>query len=249
MTKTMNILIVSTSAADMGTSGEPTGLWLEELTTPWYAFLDAGANVTLASIRGGAIPIDPRSLGEDAMQEASVKRYNDDAAARAAVANSPALESIDHHAFDAVFLPGGHGTMFDFADSAALATVVSDTLAGDRILASVCHGPAGLVSALTEDGVSVVKGRKVTGFADTEEVAVGLDEKVPFLLETRLRALGANYHKGPDFKSFAVEDGNLITGQNPASAGDVAKRVIAALRRASAGDTVSHDGQTLPVSG
>ena len=226
MTASKKILIVATSAANMGSKDEPTGLWLEELTTPYYAFIDAGADVTLASIRGGAIPIDARSTGADAQKDPSVKRYHDDKALQGMVQNSLALATVDGASYDAVFLPGGHGTMFDFPQSAELAKLVSETLAEGRLLASVCHGPAGLVTAKTSEGVSVVKGRKVTGFTDSEERAVGLEDKVPFLLETRLKELGADYSKGPDFESYAVQDGNLITGQNPVSAAEVAKLMM-----------------------
>ena len=234
MSDAKKILIVATSAADMGTkdhgsTGSATGLWLEELTTPDYSFVDAGAEVTLASIAGGAIPIDPRSLDEEAQKAASVQRYHRDAAWQDAVAKTPSVDSVDATAFDAVFLPGGHGTMFDLPQSTTLADMVARTLEDGRIVAAVCHGPAGLVSAKTKDGAPLVKGRIVAGFTDSEERAVGLDQAVPFLLESRLRALGADYRKGPDFESFAVQDGGLITGQNPGSAEEVADLVIKAL--------------------
>jgi putative intracellular protease/amidase len=222
------ILIIATSAAHM-TDGDPTGVWLEELTTPYYAFQDAGAEVTLASIAGGAIPIDARSTKPAGENDASVERYLADPAFKAAVAHTPAFETLDASGFDAVFLPGGHGTMFDYPENAALAKLVSETLEAGRVMAAVCHGPAGLVSAKTKAGEPVVKGRKVAGFTDEEERAVGLDKAVPFLLGTRLRELGANYVSGPDFAPFAVRDGNLITGQNPASAEKVAALVMEAL--------------------
>jgi len=222
------ILIIATSAAKM-TDGDPTGVWLEELTTPYYAFVDAGAEVTLASIAGGAIPVDARSTKPAGENDASVERYLADAAFKAAVAHTPAFEALDTSGFDAVFLPGGHGTMFDYPNSEALAKLVSDTLASGKILAAVCHGPAGLVSAKNKAGEPVVKGRKVAGFSDSEERAGGLDKAVPFLLGSRLQELGANYVSGPDFAPFAVRDGNLITGQNPASAEPVARLVMEAL--------------------
>jgi len=222
------ILIIATSAAKM-TDGDPTGVWLEELTTPYYAFQDAGAEVTLASIAGGAIPIDARSTKPAGENDASVERYLADPAFQEAVAHTPAFETLDASGFDAVFLPGGHGTMFDYPENAALAKLVSETLEKGKVMAAVCHGPAGLVSAKTKAGDPVVKGRKVAGFTDDEERAVGLDKAVPFLLGTRLRELGANYVSGPDFAPFAVRDGNLITGQNPASAEPVAKLVMEAL--------------------
>jgi putative intracellular protease/amidase len=229
MTTPAKILIIATSASKMGDSDDATGLWLEELTTPYYAFTDAGAEVTLASIAGGAIPIDARSTKPAGENDASVERYLADPAFKQAVAHTPRFDTLDTTGVDAVFLPGGHGTMFDYPGSAALARLVSESLESGRIVAAVCHGPAGLVSAKTSAGEPVVKGRKVAGFTDAEERAVGLEKAVPFLLGTRLRELGANYVSGPDFAPFAVRDGNLITGQNPASADETAKLVMAAL--------------------
>lgn len=218
------ILIVSTSAARM-TSGEPTGIWLEELTTPFYAFLDAGADVTVASIEGGEIPVDPRSEADEAP---SARRARLDKDFQKIIADTPRFDSLTKR-FDAVFLPGGHGVMFDFPGSQALADLVSRQLAEGRVIAAVCHGPAGLVAARGADGAPVVQGRKVAGFTNSEEGAVELDTAVPFLLQTRLEELGADYRKGPDFQSFAVRDGDLITGQNPQSAGEVARLVLDAV--------------------
>jgi putative intracellular protease/amidase len=220
--------MIATSAATMGDSSEPTGVWLEELTTPYYAFVDAGADVTLASIAGGAIPVDPRSTEGDGEKEASVKRYLADPALQQAVAETPRFDTLPSEDFDAVFLPGGHGTMFDYPGSSALAALVGEMYASGKIVAAVCHGPAGLVSAKTADGSPLVKGRKVAAFTDSEERAVGLADAVPFLLETRLKELGANHVSGPDWAPFAVRDGNLVTGQNPASAAKTADLVMAA---------------------
>lgn len=230
MTHTPKILMIATSAATMAPSDEPTGVWLEELTTPYYAFVDAGADVTLASIAGGAIPIDARSLKPKGENDASVERYYDDAALKEAVENTPRFETLDVSSYDAVFLPGGHGTMFDYPESEALARLVETTLDAGKVMAAVCHGPAGLVKAKRKDGSPIVAGRKVAGFTDSEERAVGLENAVPFLLETRLRELGANYASGPDFEPFAVRDGDLVTGQNPASAGKTADLVLEAVR-------------------
>lgn len=230
MTHTPKILMIATSAATMAPSDEPTGVWLEELTTPYYAFVDAGADVTLASIAGGAIPIDTRSLKPKGENDASVERYYDDAALKEAVENTPRFETLDVSSYDAVFLPGGHGTMFDYPESEALARLVETTLDAGKVMAAVCHGPAGLVKAKRKDGSPIVAGRKVAGFTDSEERAVGLENAVPFLLETRLRELGANYASGPDFEPFALRDGDLVTGQNPASAGKTADLVLEAVR-------------------
>ncbi len=223
------ILIITTSARTMGASNEPTGLWLEELTTPYYAFVDAGAEVTLASIAGGAIPVDPRSVKPAGENDASVERYLADADFRKAVAETPRFDKLATDEFDAVFLPGGHGTMFDYPGNAALAKLVTRTFETGKILAAVCHGPAGLVSARLSNGSPLVKGLKVAGFTNSEERAVGLDKAAPFLLETRLRDLGAQYQSGPDFAPFALRDGKLVTGQNPASAGATAALVMEAL--------------------
>lgn len=224
-----NVLIIATSAAKM-TNGEPTGVWLEELTTPYYTFLDAGAEVTVASIAGGEIPVDARSVSAPGDNDASVERYLEDSAAQAAFRESVAFTELDLTGFDAVFLPGGHGTMFDYPDSAPLASTIEAFDAAGKIVAAVCHGPAGLVSAKAQDGSPFVKGRRVAGFTDSEEVAVGLQDAVPFLLESRLRELGALYESAPDFQAFAIRDGNLVTGQNPASATKTAALVMDALR-------------------
>jgi len=230
MPKPPRILIIATSAATM--DGGSTGLWLEELTTPYYAFRDAGADVTLASIAGGAIPIDPRSVKPVGENDASVERYLADEAFTQTVAATPCFETLGTGNFDALFLPGGHGTMFDYPKSEALARLVAAMSEAGKVVAAVCHGPAGLVSATKADGTPFVAGRKVAAFSDSEERAVGLEHAVPFLLETRLRELGAGYVGGPDFAPFAVRDGNLVTGQNPASAEQTAALVMEALREA-----------------
>lgn len=223
------ILMIATSADRMIPGTEPTGVWLEELTTPYYAFRDAGADVTLASIKGGAIPVDERSVNADGENDASVERYLKDETLKNEVANTPSFASIDIDAFDAVFLPGGHGTMFDYPGSEELARLVERVDREGRIVAAVCHGPAGLVSAKKPDGTPFVEGRRVAAFTDSEERAVGLDQAVPFLLETRMKDLGAIHEAGPDFQPFALRDGNLVTGQNPASATRTAELVLEAL--------------------
>lgn len=223
------ILMIATSADRMIPGTEPTGVWLEELTTPYYAFRDAGADVTLASIKGGAIPVDERSVNADGENDASVERYLKDETLKNEVATTPAFGSIDADAFDAVFLPGGHGTMFDYPGSEELARLVERFDREGRIVAAVCHGPAGLVSARKPDGTPFVEGRRVAAFTDSEERAVGLDQAVPFLLETRMKDLGAIHEAGPDFQPFALRDGNLVTGQNPASATRTAELVLEAL--------------------
>jgi len=224
-----NILMVATSAATMGDEAKPTGVWFEELATPYYAFVDKGASVTLASIAGGPVPVDPRSVKPMGENEASVDRFLGDAIASKALAETPAVSDINVSAYDAVFLPGGHGTMFDLPESEALAALVGAAWADCKVVAAVCHGPAGLVNAKDESGAPLVRGRRVTGFSDSEERAVGLDAAVPFLLETRLRELGGRYESVADFQPFAIADGRLVTGQNPASSALTAKLVIEAL--------------------
>jgi len=225
----IKIAIIATSHAVMGDTGEPTGVWLEELTTPYYQFADAGFEVDVYSIQGGAIPIDPRSLQAKGGNEESVERYLQDETVQEAFAHTPSVETFDVSGYDAVFLPGGHGTMWDYPSSAALKRVVRTAMEGDTVLAAVCHGPAAFVGVEDSNGTPIIKGRRVTAFSDTEEAAVGLTEAVPFLLETRLRELGADVKVAEDFQPHAVRDGLLITGQNPASAGPAAKLLVEAL--------------------
>lgn len=222
------ILIIATSAKKMD-NGEATGLWLEELTTPYYAFTDSGADVTVASIAGGEIPVDARSLSPEGENDASVERYLVDEDTQALFAATPKFTEIDTSGFDAVFLPGGHGTMFDYPNDADLAKLITTFNAQGKIVSAVCHGPAGLVRAKAADGAPLVKGRKLAAFTDSEEVAVGLQDAVPFLLESKLKELGADHVSASDFQAFAVRDGNLITGQNPASATKTAALVMDAI--------------------
>lgn len=228
MSHNLKILIVLTSHDRIGGTGKPTGVWLEELTTPYYAFVDAGAEVEIASVAGGKVPLDPGSVAPRGQNPASVERFLNDAAAMAKIETAGAIADVKSGNHDAVFLPGGHGTMWDMPDNPTLAALLSHAWNGGRIVAAVCHGPAGLVGAKDANGKPIVAGRRVAAFSNTEEVAAGLDQAVPFLLETRLRELGAHYEKGPDFQPFAVRDGRLVTGQNPASSEEVARLVLAA---------------------
>jgi putative intracellular protease/amidase len=224
------ILIVVTSQAVMGNSGEPTGLWLEELTAPYYAFVDAGTSVTIASIKGGAIPISPGSqkpLGENSE---SVDRFLQDEAAIAATTDTQAIDNINLDRYDAIFLPGGHGTMWDLPNSKPLANILSQAYAQDKVVAAVCHGSAGLVGATKPDGSPLVNGLKISSFTNAEEDAVGLSNTVPFMLESKLRELGADFQGVNNFEPFAIKSGNLITGQNPNSSLLVADKVLEALQ-------------------
>ena len=223
------ILIIVTSHSAMGDTGETTGLWFEELATPYYAFVDAGVEVTIASISGGEIPIDPRSQKTIGENPASVDRFLQDTSASAAIANTSAVNTIDSSQYDGIFLPGGHGTMWDLPESQALAAMISQAYAQDKLVAAVCHGPAGLVSATKLDGSPLVAGHQISAFTNSEEDAVGLSEAVPFMLETKLRELGADFQGVGNFEPFAVQSGKVITGQNPSSSLLVAQKVLEAL--------------------
>ena len=225
------ILMILTSHAQLGNSGKPTGIWAEELTTPYYALLDAGMQVTLASPLGGLPPFAQGSVKESVeANEGSVKRFLQDANAMEKFKATLTTASLKAEDYSAVFLPGGHGTMWDTATDAHTARLVSDTFNAGKPTASVCHGPAGLVQAKRSDGKSIVFGKKVNAFTNEEETAAGLMDVVPFHLESKLRELGGIFEHGSMWGAYAVRDGNLITGQNPASSALVAQHVVAALQ-------------------
>lgn len=225
------ILMILTSHAQLGSTGKPTGIWAEELTTPYYALLDAGMQVTLASPLGGLPPFAQGSVKEPVeANEGSVKRFLQDASAMQKFKATHTTASVNADDYSAVFLPGGHGTMWDTASDAHTARLVSDTFNAGKPTASVCHGPAGLVQAKRPDGKSIVFGKKVNAFTNEEEIAAGLMDVVPFHLESKLRELGGIFEHGPMWGAYAVRDGNLITGQNPASSALVAQHVVAALQ-------------------
>ncbi len=232
MSTPIKILMILTSHASMGEPARATGVWFEELSTPYYAFVDAGAQVDLASIAGGRIPVDPHSLEGDAKHVASVERFLQDPAAMGKLENSLNLDQVSQEGYSAVFLPGGHGTMWDLPASLRLADLLSQAWANGKVVSAVCHGPAGLVNVKDTTGNLLVAGRHVAAFSNAEEDAAGLSQVVPFMLETRLRELGANYQSGPDFEAFAIRDGKLVTGQNPASSEKVARLVLEAVREA-----------------
>lgn len=223
------ILMIVTSNARMGDTGKPTGLWAEELAAPYYALVDAGVDVTLASPAGGRAPIDPGSLKPAGENDPVVERFLADDALQALIADTPKAADFDGADFDAVFFPGGHGTMWDLPVDAGVTRAVERAFAANRWIASVCHGAAGLVTAKRPDGASIVEGLRVNSFTDAEEIAVGLEKVVPFMLETRLRALGGRFEGAANWQPFAVRDGQLITGQNPQSSHLVAEALLAAL--------------------
>lgn len=224
----MNILMVLTSHDQLGDTGKKTGFWLEEFAAPYYAFLDAGANVTLASPAGGQPPLDPGSDTPD-NQTKDTKRFKEDNAAQEHLANTKKLADMKSDDFDTVFYPGGHGPMWDLAVDKNSITLIENFVQQDKPVAFVCHSPAALKNVKV-DGDYLVKGKKVTGFSNTEEEGVGLTDVVPFLLEDALKANGGNYEKAADWESYVVEDGLLITGQNPASSEEAAKRLMAKLK-------------------
>lgn len=223
------ILMILTSHDQLGNTGKKTGFWLEEFAAPYYVFKDAGMAVTLASPRGGQPPLDPTSDAADA-QTAATKRFKEDATARAELADTRKLTDIDPQAFDAVFYPGGHGPLWDLAEDAASIAIVERTLGAGKPVAAVCHAPAVLRHPKGEQGKSVVDGKQVTGFTNSEEKAAGLTDVVPFLVEDMLKEKGGHYSKAADWQPHVVTDGLLITGQNPASSAPAAKALLAMLR-------------------
>lgn len=227
---TNRILLVVTSADTIGNAHEPTGVWLEEIAAPYYTFRDARCEVTIASPRGGATPLDPTSL-KDEHQTASTRRFEVDIKAQHALAHTIKLSAVNLTEYDAVFFAGGHGTMTDFPTDASVQQVVENFYRSGRPVASVCHGPACLVNATNARGEPVVKGHRFTCFSDAEETAIGASSYVPFMLETRLRELGGTPQMAEPFKSHMVADRQLITGQNPASSIAVAECVIYQLRQ------------------
>ncbi|MEC5398673.1 type 1 glutamine amidotransferase domain-containing protein [Uliginosibacterium sp. H1] len=224
------VLMILTSHDRMGDSGKPTGIWSDELAVPYYGFRDAGIDVVLASPRGGVVPFDPNSLKPAGENDAEVDRMLADPVAQAAIRNTVPVASVNAADFDAVFFAGGHGTMWDLPGDAGVTRAVESAWGAGKVVAAVCHGPAGLISAKDPDGKSILNGRRVSGFTDSEENAVGLTSVVPFALETRMRELGGLFEHGPDWQPFAVTDGKLVTGQNPASSGLVAEKVLGLLQ-------------------
>ncbi|SHG81784.1 type 1 glutamine amidotransferase domain-containing protein [Pollutimonas bauzanensis] len=221
----MKILMVLTSHGQLGNTGEKTGFWLEEFAAPYYVFKDAGADITLASPRGGQPPLDPKSVAADAQTEAT-RRLKADKAAQAALAGTLELSRVSAADFDAVFYPGGHGPLWDLAQDAASISLINAMFAAGKPVAAVCHAPGVLRHASTPDGAALVQGKKVTGFSNTEEEAVGLAGVVPFLVEDVLKKDGGLYSRGDDWQAHVVTDGILVTGQNPASSEPAARALL-----------------------
>ena len=224
----VNILVVLTSHADLGDTGRKTGFWLEELAAPYFVFKDAGATMTLASPAGGQPPLDPSSAKPDAQTDAT-RRFEADAEATAALADTRKLSEMKVADFDAVFYPGGHGPLWDLANDTASIALIEATIGAGKPVALVCHAPGVLRDVKAADGAPLVKGKAVTGFTNCEEAAVGLSDIVPFLVEDMLSQQGGDYSKTADWGVHVVEDGLLITGQNPASSEKAAQTLLAKL--------------------
>ncbi|MDH1265571.1 type 1 glutamine amidotransferase domain-containing protein [Pseudomonas sp. GD03944] len=221
----MKILMVLTSHEQLGDTGLKTGFWLEEFAAPYYVFKDAGARLTLASPQGGQPPIDPKSTAEESQTEAT-RRFNDDSATQRALATTVPLSEIDASDYDALFYPGGHGPLWDLAEDTLSIALIERFLEQGKPVAAVCHAPAVLRHPKGNDGKPVVSGKRVTGFSNSEETAVQLNDVVPFLVEDMLTANGGHYTSADDWMSHVEIDGLLITGQNPASSEATARALI-----------------------
>lgn len=224
----MKIVIVLTSHSQLGNTDGKTGFWIEEFATPYYIFKEAGAKITLASPNGGQPPIDPKSDSPENQTESTI-RYKKDEELLHLMANTTKLEAISATNFDAVFYPGGHGPLWDLTTDKNSIELIQDFWDAKKPVASVCHAPSVLLKVKDEDGNFLLKGKKVTGFSNTEEKAVQLEKIVPFMLEDELKSKGGIYSKKEDWVSHVVTDGLLITGQNPASSGAVAKKLLSLL--------------------
>lgn len=228
----MKILMVLTSHDQLGNTGRKTGFWLEELAAPYYVFKEAGAEITLASPKGGQPPLDPKS-NEPNFQTDHTRRFENDAEAMATLSKTVCLDALSQETFDAVFYPGGHGPLWDLAEDRNSISLIETTLSAGKPVALVCHAPGVLRHAKNADGGPLVEGKKVTGFANSEEEAVGLTQIVPFLVEDELKRNGGAYSKVADWQTYVVTDGLLITGQNPASSSAAAEALIGQLKTAS----------------
>lgn len=237
----MNILMVLTSHDQLGDTGKKTGVWLEEFAAPYYIFKDAGARIVLASPKGGQPPLDPKSHEAGSETEAT-KRFNQDKEAQQAFANTMLLSSVDYEEFAGVFYPGGHGPLWDLAEDRDSITMIESTYTANKPVGAVCHGPAAFRHTKRHDGRPLVEGKKVTGFTNTEEEAVQLTDVVPFSIEDMLKTCGGIFTKGPDWASYVVVDGNLVTGQNPASSEEAARAFLRLIAKEplTAGQNATH---------
>ncbi|AEP10381.1 type 1 glutamine amidotransferase domain-containing protein [Micavibrio aeruginosavorus] len=229
MTTKDKVLFILTSHSRLGDTGRVTGFFFEEMAVPYYALLRAGYDVDIASIRGGAAPVDPASLKDTGENDPAVDRFLNDTKAMRKLSTTKSIDRVDVDAYVGAFIPGGHGAAWDMPGNDVLGSILSTIWARGGVIGAVCHGVNALIGVVDERGVPLVQGRVVNGFTNSEERAVELDLAVPFLLESRLRQLGARFERGDDFHAFAVHDGRLVTGQNPASSRAVAEEMIAAL--------------------
>lgn len=225
----MKILIVLTSHDTLGDTGKKTGFWLEELAAPYYTFVDAGADVTLASPKGGQPPLDPKSNEKDAQTEMT-HRFEVDPSAMQALANTQKLSDVSIDGFDAIFYPGGHGPLWDLAEDQTSISLIEQSLQANKPVALVCHAPGVLRHVKDTKGLPIVEGKSVTGFSNTEEDGVGLTDVVPFLVEDMLKEKGGKYSKAEDWQVYVQQDGLLITGQNPASSAATAEALLKQLK-------------------
>jgi len=221
----MKVLMVLTSHDELGNTGKKTGFWLEEFAAPYYVFKDAGADIVLASPAGGQPPLDPKSDLPDFQTEAT-HRFAGDPAAQQALASTLKLSEVKAEDFDTVFYPGGHGPLWDLAESDTSITLIESFERAGKPIGFVCHAPGVLRHVKAANGEPLVKGRRVTGFTNSEEAAVELTDVVPFLIEDEFQALGAHYEKAGDWQPFTVVDGRLVTGQNPASSESAASALL-----------------------
>ena len=226
----MKILFVLTSHSELGNTGQKTGFWIEEFAAPYYILKDAGAEITLASPKGGQPPIDPSSAKPENQTE-STRRYDEDQNLQQLLAGTQVLSEVKADDFDAIFYPGGHGPLWDLTNDASSIKLIEKFWASKKPVAAVCHAPSVLLNAKDENGDALLKGKNVTGFTNTEEEAVQLTDVVPFLLEDELKNKGGHYSKKEDWASYVVKDGMLITGQNPASSGEAAKQLLEILKK------------------
>ncbi len=224
----MNILMVLTSHDELGDTGKKTGFWLEEFAAPYYVLKDAGAEITLASPKGGQPPLDPSSDTADA-QTAATERFKNDEVAQKVLSETHVLSAINEADYDAIFYPGGHGPLWDLAEDKDSINLLEAFAHNDRPIGAVCHAPAIFKHPKGKDGQPMVSGKSVTGFTNSEEEGVGLTDVVPFLVEDMLKANGGKYEKGEDWTPFVVVDGKLVTGQNPASSEQAAKKFLTLL--------------------
>jgi putative intracellular protease/amidase len=228
--KKVKILFVLTSHDQLGNTGKKTGFWIEEFATPYYFFTDKNIEVTVATPNGGPAPIDPKS-NEPGFQTDATQRYFSDTLAQNLLSNTLQLSSVSHKNFDAIFYPGGHGPMWDLANDTNSMALIKSFYTHNKPIAFVCHGPAALVNIKLNNGKYLIEGKTLTSFCNTEEAAVQLTNIVHFSLEDKLKSRGAIYKKGDDWTSYVLEDGLLLTGQNPQSSNEVAQKLFNKIKK------------------